>query len=78
MRRIKVALSKISMSLLLKRVSYFRVASITLVVTIKGSPPAEVSAPEPAEYFPEARFLDATVVLVGQSGGMKNIKSSKS
>jgi hypothetical protein len=40
--------------------------------------PAEAAAPEPAEHFLEARFLDATGVLVGQSGGMKNTKSSKS
>jgi hypothetical protein len=33
---------------------------------------------EPAEHFLEARFLDATGVLVGQSGDMKNTKSSKS
>ena len=41
----------------------------------KGSTPAKAAAPESAEYLLEARFLDATGVLVGQSDGM-NAKSS--
>src|ERR1700733_10755474 len=43
-----------------------------------GSTPAEAATPEPAKSFLEARFSDATGVLVGQSGGMKNTKPSKS
>jgi hypothetical protein len=43
----------------------------------EGLTPAEAAAPEPAEHFLEARFLDATGVLVGQSGGMKNTQVLK-
>ena len=53
-------------------------ASITLVITSEGSTSAKAAESEPAEHLSEARFLDATGVLVGQSGGMKNTKSSKS
>jgi hypothetical protein len=35
-------------------------------------------APGPNGLFSEAHFLDAAGVLVGQSGGMKKVKSSKS
>ena len=57
--------------LLSRRFDYSAVAK-------KGSTPTEAAAPEPTEHFLEARFIDATGVLVGQSGGMKNTKSSKS
>jgi hypothetical protein len=47
---------------------------------VHRSTPAKATTPKPAEHFLEARFLDATGVfkLVGQSGGIKNMKSSKS
>ena len=59
-------------------VALCRIASITLAVTSDGSTSTKAAESEPAEHLPEARFLDAMGVLVGQSGGMKNMKSSKS
>jgi hypothetical protein len=53
------------------------VAPITLVIANEGSTIAKAAAPEPTEGFQESRSLDATGVLVGQSGSAKNMKSLK-
>ena len=52
--------------------------SIVLVVASGEPTLAGAAASEPAENFLEASFLDATGVLVGQSGGMENTRHSKS